>query len=114
MHIDRFFQDSMRRFDEVVASSFVSFRDFDLWDAWFRVWVIGLLIGTTLNANLYLKYLETKDESVLSWSQNEPCTGVLALEFEPFRTLYDKALVEMDAVPDGLAIPPKRPSRFAR
>jgi FADH2 O2-dependent halogenase len=100
-HIDRFFQDSMHRFDEVVSSSFVSFRDFDLWDAWFRVWVVGLLIGTTLNANLYLKYLETKDSSVLGWSEREPYTGVLGLEFKPFRELYDKALAEMDAVKAG-------------
>jgi FADH2 O2-dependent halogenase len=101
VHIDRFFQDSMHRFDEVVSSSFVSFRDFDLWDAWFRVWVVGLLIGTTLNANLYLKYLETKDKSVLGWSESKPYTGVLGLEFRPFREVYDRALLEMDAVRDG-------------
>jgi len=101
VHIDNFFQSSIRNFDEVVASSFVSFRDFELWDAWFRVWVVALLLGTCLNANLYLKYLETGDLSILDWCEEEPYTGVLGLQFKPFRALYDKALAEMDAVRDG-------------
>jgi FADH2 O2-dependent halogenase len=100
-HIDRFFQTSIRCFDDVVSSSFVAFRDYKLWDAWFRVWVVGLLIGTALNANLYLRYLETKDKRVLDETEKEPYTGVLGLGFPEFRQLFDRALDEINAVRAG-------------
>ena len=35
------FQYNLKYFDRVVGTAFMSFRDYDLWDAWFRVWVVG-------------------------------------------------------------------------
>ena len=64
--LNEFFHQNISYFDSVVGSSFVAFRDAELWDAWFRVWVVALLIGTELSANVYLKYIETKDRA--SWS----------------------------------------------
>ncbi len=100
-HIDDFFQSNLKIYDEVVGAAFVSFRDYDLWDAWFRVWVVALLVGTALNANLYLKYLETKDKSFLDKSEEEPYNGLLGSKFSDLRELYDQALSQMDRVRDG-------------
>ena len=100
-HINDFFRTNIRYADEIVASSFVAFRDFDLWDAWFRIWVVGLFIGTALNASLYLKYLETKDEQILDQSGKEPYSVLLGGKFPEFQALYRQALGEIDGVRDG-------------
>jgi FADH2 O2-dependent halogenase len=100
-HLNDFFRQNIEYLDTVVGSSFVSFRDSELWDAWFRVWVVGLLIGTALNANAYFKYVETKDPAVLESSCRAPYTGLLGAHFPEFRQLHARALVEMDRVRAG-------------
>lgn len=104
-HLNTFFNNNISYADEMVSSSFVAFRDFELWDAWFRVWVVALFIGTALNASLYLKYIETKDKRVLEQSGQEPHSVLLGGKFEEFQVLYKQALAEMDRVRDGLAEP---------
>jgi len=104
-HLNDFFTNNISYADEMVSSSFVAFRDFDLWDAWFRVWVVGLFIGTCLNASLYLKYHETKDKRVLELSGKEPYSVLLGGKFAEFQKLYRMALAEMDQVRDGQASP---------
>ncbi len=99
--VDDFFQAGLHHYDEVISSAFVAFRDYELWDAWFRVWVVGLLIGTCLNANLYLRYLETGDRAILRESEQPPYGGVLGSQFSPYRPFYDRALETMDQVRDG-------------
>jgi FADH2 O2-dependent halogenase len=104
-HLNKFFENNISYADQMVSSSFVSFRDFDLWDSWFRVWVVGLFIGTCLNASLYLKYIETKDKGVLDSSGKEPHSVLLGGKFEEFQKLFRPALAEMDRVRDGETTP---------
>jgi tetracycline 7-halogenase / FADH2 O2-dependent halogenase len=98
-HIDDFFVKNVRFFDRVVGNSFTSFRDIDLWDAWFRVWVVGLLVGTEMNGKSFLRFLETGDKSVLDAKTS--VRGVLGSDFKPFRDLFERASAEMDAVRAG-------------
>jgi tetracycline 7-halogenase / FADH2 O2-dependent halogenase len=100
-HINDFFQRNVEFFDRVVGNSFLSFRDYELWDAWFRIWVVGLLIGTELNGKLHVKYLEKRDKSVFDASEHAPHIGVLGSEFQPFRELFESAAAEMDRVRAG-------------
>jgi tetracycline 7-halogenase / FADH2 O2-dependent halogenase len=104
-HLNEFFSNNIGYADQVVGSSFVAFRDFELWDAWFRVWVVALFIGTALNASLYLKYLQTKDRRVLDQSGKEPYSVLLGGKFPEFQKLYRQALAEMDRVKSGQAKP---------
>jgi tetracycline 7-halogenase / FADH2 O2-dependent halogenase len=104
-HLNSFFKNNIGYADEMVSSSFVAFRDFELWDAWFRVWVVALFIGTALNASLYLRYLETKDKRVLDQSGKEPYSVLLGGKFAVFQELYRQALAEMDRVRDGQTSP---------
>jgi FADH2 O2-dependent halogenase len=104
-HLNEFFNNNIGYADEVVGSSFVAFRDFELWDAWFRVWVVALFIGTALNASLYLKYLETGDRRVLDQSGKEPYSVLLGGKFAEFQKLYRQALAEMDRVKSGQSTP---------
>jgi tetracycline 7-halogenase / FADH2 O2-dependent halogenase len=85
----------------VVGNSFLSFQDYELWDAWFRVWVVGLLIGTELNGKLFVRYLETGDKAILDASPQGSHSGVLGSDFKPFRELFERAAAEMDSVRAG-------------
>jgi FADH2 O2-dependent halogenase len=98
-HIDEFFVKNVKFFDRVVGNSFTSFRDVDLWDAWFRVWVVGLLVGTEVNGKTYLRFLETGDKSALDAKKS--VRGVLGSDFKPFRELFERASAEMDKVRAG-------------
>jgi len=97
-HIDNFFAKNVKFFDRVVGNSFTSFRDIDLWDAWFRVWVVGLLVGTELNAKTFLQFTESGDKAVLD---AKSVRGVLGSDFKPFRELFERASDEMDKVRAG-------------
>src|SRR6185436_19202602 len=103
--LNQFFHQNISYFDSVVGSSFVAFRDAELWDSWFRVWVVALLIGTELSANVYLKYVETKDPRVLEQSSGAPYTTLLGGAFPEWRAVYDQALALMDKVRSGEAAP---------
>jgi FADH2 O2-dependent halogenase len=98
-HIDDFIQENVRYFDRVVGNSFLSFQDCELWDAWFRVWVVAVLVGTEINGKTYLRYLENGDTSVLD--AKTTVTGVLGGDYKPFRELFERAAAEMDGVRAG-------------
>jgi len=104
-HLNELFHQNIGYLDSVVASSFVAFRDAELWDAWFRVWVVALLIGTELSANVYLHYLQTGDPRVLEESGRAPYTTLLGGAFPEWRAVYDQALACMDRVRRGEAQP---------
>jgi FADH2 O2-dependent halogenase len=100
-HLNEFFHQNIAYLDSVVAGSFVAFRDAELWDAWFRVWVVALLIGTELSANVYLSYLETKDPRILEESWQDPYTTLLGGAFPEWRAVYEEARGWMDRVRCG-------------
>jgi FADH2 O2-dependent halogenase len=89
------FQANLDFCDRVVSNSFHSFQDFDLWDAWFRVWVAGNFAATTLNTNLFLNYEQSVDKSWLDKNEEAPFSGVLASEFSPNRELFEAADQQM-------------------
>lgn len=99
--VESFFLTGEKVFDQVVGGAFTAFRDFDLWDAWYRMWVVALLVGTCYNAKLYLRYLQTGDRRLLEASQHPPYTGVLGSAFPQFRPLFDRHIELMQQVREG-------------
>jgi FADH2 O2-dependent halogenase len=98
-HIDDFFIKNVKFFDLVVGNSFTAFRDVDLWDAWFRVWVVGLLVGTEVNGKSYLRFIETGDKANLD--AKTAVRGAIGSDYAPFRELFERASAEMDGVRAG-------------
>ncbi|HEY6331800.1 MAG TPA: tryptophan 7-halogenase [Blastocatellia bacterium] len=90
------FQYNLKYFDRMVGTAFVSFGDYDLWDAWFRVWVVGVLVATELNANLYMRYLQTGDPKELDDSGRFPYAAVLGAAFEEHAKVYDQMYEEFE------------------
>ena len=101
--IDDYFDRAFHHYDLVVSNSFDAFPEYELWDAWYRVWVSGLLVGTELNADLYMRYLETKDRAVLDGTGQAPYNHVLGSGFGPQREVFDAAHAAMERFRAGEA-----------
>jgi len=99
--VEERFQYNLKYFDRVVGTAFMSFGDFDLWDAWFRVWVVGVLVATQLNANLYMRFLQTGNVKELDDSGSFPYAAVLGAKFEPHAKAYDAMYEEIERYERG-------------
>jgi FADH2 O2-dependent halogenase len=90
------FQYNLKYFDRVVGTAFASFADYDMWDAWFRVWVVGVLVATELNAKLYLRYLQTGDPEALNDSGSFPYAAVLGAAYGEHAKVYDEMYADFE------------------
>jgi FADH2 O2-dependent halogenase len=51
--------------DDLVASAYTAFRDYGLWDAWFRVWSVAELFSVKEINRVYAAYAESRDPARL-------------------------------------------------
>jgi FADH2 O2-dependent halogenase len=80
--------------DRMVWASYVSWRDFDLWNAWYRVWVVGTML------------IETNMGSVLlmgPYSRHKPTEDPLSTEFEDagFKDFFNRCYAIIEQVDAG-------------
>jgi tetracycline 7-halogenase / FADH2 O2-dependent halogenase len=64
-------------YDRIVSHSFDASADYDLWNAWNRNWVMGNILGTFGPLALLVRYLATKDKSILAKTTEPSRIGVL-------------------------------------
>jgi len=100
-YISRIHEINLRNNDRLVYGAYVSFRDFDLWNAWFRVWALGVGLGDLNLASIYRRYKASRDESILPDAE-EPL-GLFYSQHKGFGELLDKAVAKMDEVEAGTA-----------
>jgi FADH2 O2-dependent halogenase len=93
----------------MVFAAYTSFRDFDLWNAWFRIWAIGVGLGDLNLASIYRRYKKSHDDSILPDAE-EPM-GLFYSQHKGFGELFDKAVAKVDEVEDGRT-DPKEASRY--
>lgn len=84
--------------DKLVNCSYIAFRDYDLWNAWFRIWALGVGMGDLRLAYVYRTYLKTRDEAIMP-DNEEP--GLFFGNIPEFKTLFDAATAEVEAVEEG-------------
>ncbi|KIG18004.1 putative halogenase [Enhygromyxa salina] len=94
-HVDAFFQTNLKLYDEFVANSYLGWRDYELWDAWYRVWVAALQVGTYLNGTQLMRHLESGDRAVLERSREAPFTSLLGTAVPECRHMVDSAAAHM-------------------
>ena len=58
--------------DRLVNGAFISWADFDLWNAWLRVWGLGTLITEFRTMNALADYARTHDEQYISGGTQNP------------------------------------------
>jgi FADH2 O2-dependent halogenase len=108
-YISRVHEANLRNNDRLVFAAYTSFRDFDLWNAWFRVWALGVGLGDLKLASIYRRYLKSHDDSILPDAE-EPM-GLFYSQHKGFGELLDAAVAKMDEVEAGTT-DPKEASRY--
>jgi FADH2 O2-dependent halogenase len=71
-HIDRLQQRVLDYNDNLVNGSFISWTDFDLWNAWLRVWSLGTILAEFRLMNALNDYTRTRDEKCLASEAKDP------------------------------------------
>jgi FADH2 O2-dependent halogenase len=85
-------------YDRLVSGSYVAFRDFGLWNAWHRLWMLASLYGSAGLFEILSRYEGRRDPATFDLFETTPYRGLQGNDFEPFQQLFDKAAREIDAV----------------
>lgn len=88
-------------FDKLVATSFKSFRSFELWNAWYRVWEIGTYFNTLGAMRCLMQYRQTADMAFLKSRFGALYAAPLAYSVAGYAELFDHMSAAVDMVEDG-------------
>jgi FADH2 O2-dependent halogenase len=100
-YIDTWSRRSFEFYDRVVSSSYTAFSDFDLWNAWQRVWTVGGLYGASMVLELLFRQMRSRDRATWDAFEEQPYRGVLAADLPECVALVDVAEKEIVAYRKG-------------
>jgi FADH2 O2-dependent halogenase len=103
-YVQQLMDNNLANNDKLVNSAYIAFRDFDLWSAWFRVWVLGVTLGELRLFSAYRRFTRTGDERLLPDAE-EPM-GLFFSNHVGFQALFERATAAVEAVEAGLKSPP--------
>lgn len=83
--------------DDLVANAYTSFQDWDLWDAWFRVWSVGQILATFEINRAYAKFLEGRDMGAVEYLAALEPHGSMP-DYPPARELLRAVSAKVQAV----------------
>jgi FADH2 O2-dependent halogenase len=104
--VDQLQQRALDNIDALVAGSYTAWRDFDLWNAWVRVWYASTNLGYYHMAAVHTRYRTSGDHAVLRDLQL-PHTGSFCPSLDEYQRFFTSAVAIIDAVEAG-ALEPKR------
>ncbi len=81
-YVDRLNQTILDNNDRLIHGSYISFRDFDLWRAWSKMWYLAWNLGVIRYTGSYYRYLETGDTAELDRLHTAPLPGTFCPELE--------------------------------
>ncbi|HEU4728933.1 MAG TPA: tryptophan 7-halogenase [Kofleriaceae bacterium] len=87
--------------DKLVACSYSAFREFELWNAWYRIWVLGAFMAMFRLQRAKMRYDETGDIAFLEQLDDPPFPGRVSPDYDRFNVLFDAAVAVMDDVEAG-------------
>src|SRR5579863_2307662 len=98
-HIDRLQQRVLEYNDQLVNGSFISWADFDLWNAWLRVWSLGTILAEFRLMNALNDYSRTRDEQYLKSEAKDPIFS--DFEDPDYAVFFKQAVAWMEAFEAG-------------
>ena len=107
-YVQRLMDNNLAYNDKLVNGAYIAFRDFDLWNAWFRVWVLGVSLGELRLFSAYRRFARTGDAGLLP-DAAEPM-GPFFSNHAGFQTLFEQASAAVEAV-DAACKSPARGDR---
>lgn len=99
--VDHWVKQNFRYYDRLVAASYVTFSDFELWNAWMRVWMLGCLYGGYGALEMFHRVQQTDDVRSESIFERYPYRGAQAIELPQLQAVFDAAEREIDDVRNG-------------
>jgi len=87
--------------DRLVHGAYVSFRSFELWNAWFRIWGLTQAFGVMRLARAFLAHEKTRDPDTFRPLDHPPIPGALTPEHPQVAALIVTAHETMQAVEAG-------------
>ncbi|AEW97969.1 MULTISPECIES: NAD(P)/FAD-dependent oxidoreductase [Streptomycetaceae] len=63
-------------YDDLVSCSYISFDDFELWNAWTRVWTLTTLYGTNGQNQAAVEFEKSQDPAVFAMLERAPYRGL--------------------------------------
>jgi FADH2 O2-dependent halogenase len=73
--VDRLQATMLEGNDLMVHSSYIAFRDFGLWNAWIRIWLISKFFGDLRLFQACIRYSDSGDKSIFSHMEDDPLPG---------------------------------------
>jgi len=86
--------------DDLVANAYTSFADYDLWDAWFRIWSAGQILATFEINRAYARFLDSHNPAELSHLEAIAPAGSIT-DYGPVRQLLRSVNDQCEAVAAG-------------
>lgn len=87
--------------DRLVHCSYLAFADFDLWNAWYRVWSYSGLLNVFRIKKIQDRFKETGDVTVLDELRNPLNVGSLCPGSPQVEALFNAAASTVEAVGEG-------------
>jgi FADH2 O2-dependent halogenase len=85
-------------YDRLVSCSYTSFRDYDLWNAWYRMWVLGSTSGLSGVQSVFARYLDGRDHAAFDLYNQPPYEGVQAMGFAEKSAIFERAAALVESV----------------
>lgn len=100
-YVDRLQKGLIRYNDELVDASFISFSDYQLWNAVYRVWCAAE-VPVNLRFDRYLdRFEETRDDGVFQEMEDAPYPGLLMPDLPGYKRVWDRMVALCDEVHRG-------------
>ncbi|MEU9559086.1 NAD(P)/FAD-dependent oxidoreductase [Streptomyces fumanus] len=80
-----------RFYDDLVACSYISFDDFDLWNAWIRVWIITTLYGTNAQNQAAVAFDKSGDRASFDMLELPPYRGLQGVDNPWVERLFEQS-----------------------
>jgi FADH2 O2-dependent halogenase len=91
----------LRHHDRLVSTSYVAMSDFELWNAWHRVWMLGSTFGATGHVEIVARYEIDRDKAHFARFEEAPNRGTQSVDVPEFMALFEAAVSEVSAFQRG-------------
>ncbi len=101
-YIERLQQGLLNYNDELVNAAFISFSDYDLWSAVFRIWAWGSNAGTFRLQEALSQFLKYGREDAFIAQEEAPNLGFYWPDHDGYKKLFDEMVSKCAAFESGL------------
>ncbi len=90
-YLQRWTKRMFRFYDDMVSCSYISWDDFELWNAWSRVWMITTLYGTNSQNQAAVRFERTHDPESFGQLETAPYRGLQGQDNPWVEQLFNRA-----------------------